>query len=187
MTIFIPLLVSIVMPADPSLSLMVIVPQSVLRTFVSGVPSEAGDSSSLQKQPLHIGQSRSPCSNSIQTEAFTGGIRNQPTFLPAYGTQGMAQRLSLTPSTSGAVIFKRPRFRGSLLSETVPRYLPKYFWGPLIFLSGVIDQRVSAQRKALLVLPAFNAVRNAPDVIKSIVGFSGAANRYQCARLQQPA
>src|SRR6266568_3920738 len=106
---------------------MVIVPQSVLRTFFSGAASDTGTSSSLQKQPLQIGQSRSPCSNSIQTEALTGGMRNHPTPLPAYGTQGTAQRLSWSPSTSGAVTFKRPLFRGSLLSETFPRYLPKNF------------------------------------------------------------
>src|SRR5260370_9799464 len=99
-TIFIPSVVSIVMPPAPFVSSRVIVATSVLSTFFSGTAGFTGISSCAQKQPVQIGYSVSPCSNSIQTKASLGGTRNSPTPLPPYGVQGSAQPHSLSANTS---------------------------------------------------------------------------------------
>src|SRR5258706_3658959 len=130
-TSFIPFLVSMVIPASTWESFIVIVAISVLRTLVSGMAGDAGNVSTAinvllshaQNPPVQIGKSELPCSNSIQTEDFSGGIKNSPTLLPAYGVHGVAQPVSLSPSTSCTVARILPNSLGSLLLVTMPRYL----------------------------------------------------------------
>jgi len=76
------------------------------------------------QQPLQIGESTSPFSNSIQTLAPTLGSALPVSLERPQGTQGIAQPLSLSPMTSGTVARMRPRISGSLTSVTVPRYFP---------------------------------------------------------------
>ena len=47
-----------------------------------------------------------------------------PTLSPAYGTHGIAQPVSVPPSTAGTVALIRISPEGSSLSMTIPRYLP---------------------------------------------------------------
>ncbi len=54
-TIFMPVVVSMVMPPAPGRSFKVMVPMSVLSTFISAMAGRAGTSPTPQKQPLHIG------------------------------------------------------------------------------------------------------------------------------------
>src|SRR3954454_20196888 len=122
--IFLPSAVSIVTPPAPGRSLSVTVAVSVLRTFICGSAIEAGHSPTPQKQPLQIGDSVLPPSNSTQTLAPTGGSAKNPTPGPANGVQGRAQTVAL-PSAAGAVTCTRPIISGSMLSVTLPRYLPK--------------------------------------------------------------
>jgi hypothetical protein len=42
-----------------------------------------------------------PCSNSIQTPEPMMGSATMPFWIPAIGTQGMAQLVGVTPATSG--------------------------------------------------------------------------------------
>ncbi|MCP4655726.1 MAG: amino acid adenylation domain-containing protein, partial [bacterium] len=55
----------------------------VCSTLTSARGGLAGASPSPQKQPLQIGRSRSPASNSTQTLAPTGGMAKKPTPGPA--------------------------------------------------------------------------------------------------------
>ena len=47
-----------------------------------------------------------------------------PFWMPATGTQGMAQVEGISPVTSGTCTIKRPICMGSMLFSTRPRYLP---------------------------------------------------------------
>src|SRR6188508_512658 len=80
-----------------------------------------------QKQPVQIGKSGLPCSNSIHTPEPIGGTVNSPICSPATGTHGIAQLVGSTLDTSGTIAWIRPICIGSTLLTTVPRYLPKYF------------------------------------------------------------
>ena len=75
-------------------------------------------------RPDQMGRDTSPASNSIHTPAPTGGTVNSPEPVPAYGAAGSAQPVGISPRTSGTVAWSRPRFDGSWLFRTRPRYLP---------------------------------------------------------------
>ena len=84
--------------------------------------ASAGTSPSRQYPPAQIGYDTSPPSNSIQTPLPISGRNANPTFGPAYGTQGMHQPVSVSPSTDGTfalirIVARRPR-------TTMPRYFP---------------------------------------------------------------
>ncbi len=53
------------------------------------------------------------------------GSANMPFWIPAKGTQGMAQVAGPRPATSGTWTCSRPCCMGSMLFSTMPRYLPK--------------------------------------------------------------
>src|SRR5262249_31837575 len=72
-----------------------------------------------------MGKPGSPPSNSTQTLASLGGTAKKPTPGPANGAQGIAQFRWPSPSTLGTLTWTRPWRYGSLLSVTLPRYLPK--------------------------------------------------------------
>src|SRR3954454_16315832 len=73
-------LTSIMKPPAPGRSLIVSLIESVKRAFICGTAGVAGHSPVPQKQPVQIGQSVSPPSNSTQTPAPTGGIAKSPTL-----------------------------------------------------------------------------------------------------------
>ena len=82
---------------------------------------------SLYQQPLQIGLSGSPCSNSIHTPAPIGGTQKKPIGGPvpaAIGRHGRAHVVGVSPRTSVTKAWSRPSSCGSSLSKTMPRYLP---------------------------------------------------------------
>ena len=52
------------------------------------------------------------------------GSANMPFWMPARGTQGIAQLVGISPATSGTCTCSRPCCSGSMLFSTMPRYLP---------------------------------------------------------------
>ncbi len=69
-------------PDEAGMSLRVSVMPSVFQTFIWGRAGKAGTSPIPQKQPLQIGKSGLPPSNSTQTLAPTGGTVKKPTPAP---------------------------------------------------------------------------------------------------------
>jgi hypothetical protein len=115
---------SMVSPPAPGRSLSCMVIASVFHTLTWGTAGAAGTWPAFQKQPVTIGRSGSPASNSTQIPAPTGGTANSPTPSPAYGTHTSAQLSRPSPSTAGTCTCTRPRIIGSMFCATVPRYFP---------------------------------------------------------------
>src|SRR5689334_6621638 len=95
----------------------------------AGLPASAsvGGSPRPKRQPLHIGLSGLPASNSTHTPAPGGGTMYVPIGTPvgpASGVHASHHDDGVGPSTSGTIHIKRPRSSGSTLFTTVPRYLP---------------------------------------------------------------
>src|SRR5271169_3765914 len=66
--------------------------------MAGGAVAKIGTSATKpQNPPLQIGWSGSPCSNSIQTCEPMGGTMKQPAWMPAAGTQGIAQLEGVIP------------------------------------------------------------------------------------------
>src|SRR5579863_8874667 len=97
-----------------------------MRDRAGDVASASAGTSAAEphQQPVQIGLSGFPCSNSIHTPAPTGGMVNIPVCGPPSGRQGMAHEDGVVPKTSGTCDWIRPVFIGSTLLTTVPRYLP---------------------------------------------------------------
>jgi hypothetical protein len=97
-------------------------PSVLPRTFpfghsLTGQPSEI--------QPVQIGCSHAPRSNSTHTKVPTGGTATLRRTHSDTDRQGSAQGDCWSPYTSGTVTITLPRITGSLLRTTLPRYFPK--------------------------------------------------------------
>src|SRR5262249_55712409 len=117
-------------PVGPGTSEIISVFCACVCTTTFGIPggaasASAGTSATLpNQQPLQIGWSGSPCSNSTHTPAPICGSAQAPICLPANGKQGMAQLIGEAPCASATWQSSRPCCIGSTLLRTVPRYLP---------------------------------------------------------------
>src|ERR1041385_5821924 len=98
---------SLIPPSGPGRSVITsALPRPVCSTMLglTGFPfcAAPGTSDAVpQKQPLQIGNSGSPCSNSIHTAAPTCGTNHVPDFLPVTGTHGNAHDVGTAAPTSG--------------------------------------------------------------------------------------
>src|ERR1041384_8433230 len=100
-----------------------------MQMFGSGgfASARGGTLPGAKRQPLQIGFSGSPASNSTQTPAPGGGTMYTPIggpVGPASGAHGSHQPDGVGPRTAGTRQIMRPRNSGSAFSVTVPLYFP---------------------------------------------------------------